>query len=402
MIEHVLKRRTTIAIVLGIVLVVAASIWLLREKPGARDASADASAARAKGETRNEVIYPPAFPYATTGALPAAGKETYDLCGFGRIDSMTMPAGLQQEADAAILRVVERLEPKGERERTLGILMRATIAGMSEAATIQGNDPMQCLQTPACSKRIEEAQRRVLAPAAEKLARIAATTRDPLSYAAALRTCQGFKTDASAPSCAGLRAEQLAQIDPDNVATWLEVASDAAARKDAAAVESALLRAARGKRFDPLALPFGELAAGIDLHYEPVRTLIVMQLAGAQFGQQPPPYGAAEAYCSKELATTPARREVCGELATQLAERGPDLLALTNGIVIAQRAGLPAERIGRYEGERKSLFTDMASSNAGTGFSCEWSAKLETWMNGVVRHGEAGYLRQLHARQAPR
>lgn len=396
-----LGRWRTIAIVLGVVLVVAASIWLLRAKPDTQQVATDA-AARASDKPRDQVIYPPPFPNTPTGALPATGKETYDLCGFGRVDSMNMPAGLAQEADAAILRVVERIEHKGDREQALGILMRTNIAILSEAALLHGNDPMQCLQTPACSKRLDEAHRRTLAPAAEKLARIAATTRDPLSYAAALRTCKAFRTDTSAASCAGLRAEQLAQLDPDNVATWLEVASDAAERKDAGAVEAALLRAARSKRFDPLALPFADLVAGIDVHYEPVRTLILMQLASAQFNQQLPPYSAAVSYCTKELAASPARREVCSELATQLVERGPDMLAITNGVVIGQRAEMPAERIGRYDGDRKTLGADLVSTNVGEGFSCEWSAKLEAWMNGVIKFGEAGHLRQLRAKQAPR
>jgi hypothetical protein len=399
---HALRRWKPAALVLAVVLAVVAAIWLLREKPGAHDAGAGAEAARATIEARNEVIYPPAFPYATTGALPATGKETYDLCGFGKIETMNMPAALQQEADAAILRVVERIERKGEREQALGVLMRATLASASEGAAIHGNDPLQCVQTPACAKRMDEAHRRVFAPAAEQLARIAATTRDPLSYAAALRACRAFRTDTSAASCAGIRAEQLAQIDPDNVATWLEVAADAAARRDAAAVESALQRAARSKRFDPLALPFGDLVAGIDVSYEPVRTLIVMQVANAQFNQEPPPYGAAASYCSKELAATPGRQDVCAALATQLAERGPDGLALANGVVIGQRTSLPAERIGRYEGDNKAFMADLASNNPGGGFSCEWSARLEAWMNGVIKHGEVGYMRQLRARQKPR
>jgi hypothetical protein len=321
------------------------------------------------------------------------------------VDGAQLPAGLEQEAEAAILRVVEQMErAKTDRERAIGVSVRASLAAQAAFAAATGGDMQKCSETPGCWDRANKAQQRAVAPSAENLARLAATTHDPQTYAAAFRACHAFRTDpAAAASCANLRAEQLAQLDPDNATSWFEVANEAANRKDDKAVESALLRAAQGKRVDSLLLPYLDLTKGIDIHYEPVRTLILMRLAGSYFAQPLPPYAVISTYCSKEMAGSPGRKDGCMALASLLAERGPDLLAVRLGAAIGERAGWPADRIAHYAEERKAIDAEMVRATPGVGsLDCDWSARLETWVAGVTNHGEAGYIRQRLAKRQAR
>ena len=396
-----MKRWRTIGIALTTVAVVAIVAWVLRAKL-AVDAWTGQVATGPLSDARGDVAYPPEFPHASIGAVAAPAQEQVELCGFGKVTAMQMPAGLQQEADATVMRLIEQFERKTGREQAMGLSLRAMLAVEQATAPITEGDPLKCMTTPACAKRVEQAEQRAAAPTAEQLARLATTNRDPYVYAAAVRACRPFVTGTSAPSCAGVRPEQLAQLDPDNGANWLLVASDAAERKDTAALESALLRTARSRRIDSLALPYGDLLASIDVHYEPVRTLVLMRLAGAFFGQSPAAYATAASYCPKEMQGVPGRRELCLELADVLAERAPDLLGVTNGVAIGARAGWPADKLARHEEQRKTLMAEMNRVAGAPGFSCEWAAGLETWMGGVFKHGEAGYLRQLTAKRLAR
>ena len=86
-----------------------------------------------------------------------------------------------------------------------------------------------------------------------------------------------------------------------------------------------------------------------------------------------------------------------------LTERDPSLIGLRIGVTIGEKLGWSEKQSAYFKAERKALDAEFlrASPHAPT-YSCEWSAQTEEWLQGVMKHGEAGYLRQRLAQQAGR
>jgi hypothetical protein len=81
----------------------------------------------------------------------------------------------------------------------------------------------------------------------DSLARMAVATRSPQTYALAMRACQGQRGEGA---CQMLSADQWVQLDSGNAMLWLQVATDAQVRGDAAAVAEALYRASQATSAD--------------------------------------------------------------------------------------------------------------------------------------------------------
>jgi hypothetical protein len=393
-----LNRWTGIAIAVGVVVV--AAIWLSRKQNGAETVQAEDDVRKRAATSQSEIAWPPAWPYPSPGVGIAPRDDEVDLCGYGRVSLTRLPADMDAEADAAILRAADALERSAdERLRGLSLAVRAEFAMQRAAARVTGPEPEKCLESSECMQRQWAERRRAGAPGIDALARMAAKTRDPQTYVSALRACQLLGPGTSATSCDGLHAAQWAELDPTNGAAWFEVAREADGRKDAAAVDAALLRASRSEMFDGRATPYGELLAHLDVRYEPVRTLALATLSAAYFGQSFPQFQTASNYCSKEKAADPARRDVCNDLARLLTERDTSLIGPSIGVLIGEKMGWPEDRVARLRAENKALNDEILALTRGDTLSCEWSARTEPWLLGAMKYGEAGVLRQMIAKR---
>jgi hypothetical protein len=253
-----------------------------------------------------------------------------------------------------------------------------------------------CFVTDACDEPTRQAQHAAGLPAAEALARMAAATADPQVYATAMRVC-GFIDREASGACMALRAEQWAQLDPDNAFAWLEVATAARRRGDSKANDAAMRRASAAKVVDWRATPYGEFLARVEASSRAVRALVLAQLDTAYAGEERyAQYVGVSRYCS-EARLDAARRPVCGGLADLLREQDPSLAGLQY-----------VETIGAASGARHWAPTDWAVLNAiarkerpkAERLSCRWAVQTARWLQGVSRHGETGYLRIL-ARDRP-
>jgi hypothetical protein len=396
-----LNRWTGIAIAVGVVVV--AAIWLSRRQHGAETAQVENDARKRAPASQSEAAWPPAWPYPSAEMAAAPRDDEIDLCGYGRVSLTRLPADMEAEADAAILRVADALERSADdRQRGLSLAVRAQLAMQNAAERVTGHEPEKCLESTECLQRQLAEERRAGAPAIDALARTASKTRDPQTYASALRACQSLGAASAATSCDGLSAAQWAVLDPTNGAAWFEVAREADNRKDTVAVEAALLRASRGRIFDGHATPYGELLAYLDVRYEPVRTLVLASLSATYFRQSFPQFQTVTNYCSKDKAADPARREICSALAHLLIERDTSLLGPSIGVLIGERLGWPEDWLALLRAENKALTDEILALSRGDTLSCEWSARIEPWLLGAMKYGEARFLRQVIAQKKAR
>jgi hypothetical protein len=82
----------------------------------------------------------------------------------------------------------------------------------------------------------------------ERLAQLAATTRDPRVYALAFRECRKGAEDDTAPACRLLTALQWARLDRGNALPWVYVLGDASVNGDVAERDEALFQIASSEQ----------------------------------------------------------------------------------------------------------------------------------------------------------
>jgi len=390
------KGKTIALMVAVAAAVVLAVLWL--PSTTRHEEEAAAAPAGAIASTRAEIAYPPAFPYGSIGPVSAPSADSVELCGYGPVDPQHIPAGLDAEVGAALLRAIEHLERSAsDRERVLALAGRVFLAADNAANLARGDDAPKCFETAGCVQRAREAARRAAVPATQTLARVGVTTRDPQTYAIAHRACQ-FVGQETIAECSNLRPEQWAQLDPDNAHAWLEVASAAQNRHDDDAIAKAMLRASQAKLINWRAIPYADLLAAVDARSDSIQALLVTKLSMAYFSQPIPQYQVIVTYCAKDKVVEPGRRVACDDLARLMTEHDPTLLGLGVGLGIAERLGWPQERMAELRAERKTLrdVSEIATPAADY-LSCKGLAESRQWLQGVTKYGETGYLRGLAA-----
>jgi hypothetical protein len=401
-------------IAFGVGVVATISIWLWLGAGGRDAALADDASKNAGPGAPNEVAYPPPYPSYPQEAV-AAGPQTkseFELCGYGPVDPEQLPAAVEAEADALILRVASELERgKDDRARALGLATHAWIAAHAADRRVRAEDPITCHETALCDERAAEAYSRAAQPSIDALVRLAGTTRDPNAYVTALRTCRTIVPDSPPTVCSALSLEQWAQVDPDNAFPWLLIARNANHRKDTAAFEDALRRASRARVFERRATQHGRILEDTDVRDEPVRALMVQKLALAESREDPADYYSNFTmfgqYCAKYAE--PGRLEMCSDLATVLTDRSSDLLGPEIGLVIIhnthwRRLTKPGEPVlsGTPPGYRSFTADARLARERAENLTCKASAQTEEWLRGMTKFGEVEYLRQRNANKETR
>ena len=398
-----MKRGAKSLLASGVAVVAAISVWVLFARPGASDLQDSATATTQADE--HQVAYPPALPYEPAISIDALATkapkekstdtEEVNLCGYGLVSEAQLPAELEQAAARAMFRVIEDLEAsKEERQRALGLSMHTMVAGLRASARASGWDAQNCFFTDVCDDDTRQAQHRAAAPAAEALARLAASTLDPQTYGSAMRACRFIDVRASA-DCSALSPEQWARLDPQNGFAWLEVAAAARKRRDFVANDEAMRQASRSTVIDWRATPYGEFLAKVDTPSEPTRTLVLSLLSTAYTSEERiAPYADLLHYCQRQVTNDELRRQVCNDLWQLLLEQDPGLAWSNSGPIMASDAlSAKAQSASAELGALRALAA--ATIPTAEPLSCNWAAQATQWLQGTSRYGERGYLSKL-------
>jgi hypothetical protein len=312
---------------------------------------------------------------AAAAALAASATippNEAEICGVGRVKADDSGAPLKLDAiQQAAQQARERLLPvlandADETARALGLFLQST-----------GSPKVADAAVPAS------------ASARDSLARMAVATRSPQTYALALRACQGQR---GAGTCQMLSAEQWVQLDPGNAMLWLQVATDAQVRGDAAAVAEALYRASNATSADLYlgsiaSMALAKLPTDVRL---PERGALAAELLAIQ-ANGVTPHLVASQYCSVTAVHDSNRQQVCASLAEVLARKGGTLTDAGLSATIGQRVGWPAERVAAARDEVSAMAQLQKQSvpAPNTAWSC---ASLVQMTNQIAQVGQGGEL----------
>lgn len=365
-----------------------------------RDADEKSAPSNPVEVSRQEVAYPPAILGAAAvirspnAATRPPGEREVDLCGLGPVPSDALPGSLETESDLLLLAAAAKLEQSNDdRVRALALLTRASIEAEAAQRNVYARDPVTCFGSAACDEEANAAFARAATPSIGALTRLAAATRQPETYVAAMRACRSIAAESAPAGCNELKYEQWARLDPDNAMPWLFVARAARQRNDAPAFDEALLRASHAKFFSRRPTLYGTVLAATEAREDPVRTLVLAKIADAQRREDPADYVSNftmfRTYCTK--ATDAAQRQVCADLLDVLARPESDRLAIEVNIVMDEHAPDLTRAMSRAYSR---LDPDGQSQPAPRlpRLSCDWSARTQAWLEGLARQGERAYI----------
>lgn len=282
--------------------------------------------------------------------------ETVELCGYGQIRPVRSiddyPPEVVKAADQAFSDIGTDLRARTlPRAQAVGLYLQM-VQAVREAGKQFERSERTC-EDAACIQRQTRAAAQAAAPAAQSLARLAASGQDPTIYALAIYGCRLNKDDA----CAQLSKSRWAQLAPDNAVPWLWLAAEASAKQDEAAMFSALQRAAHAKTSDY------EWGAILDAAEHPralelapaVRVVLLSTLIGIYSAFPAPDYFKLIEECAKNQPAAPARRQLCDDLATMMTERSASMLELGVGTKIGEWIGWPTDRLQRLRDEKDAI-----------------------------------------------
>lgn len=402
---------------LGGVLVLAAVLglaWLAFQRNDGRAPAVSPSLAEARAAAGHghEAFEPSADPVAfgsAVGMVPQAGASAVlvEDCGLGASGA----PGAQRSADevAAALQGLERSRERFQRALTSGSdeSLRAVGLAMRSAGGPRRLDTnLECEgnHCPAVPERVEStaaARERIAANAAPRdaLARLALTSTSAQVYGMAWQTCQAQGASDANSACGMLSAEQWARLDPANAVTWLELASAARTRGEAATLDEAMFQVSKARSLESswgraIDAALQRMPADVPA----VDALIIAgELHNLATSDGSRTHLALDAYCSADGMRDANRQQRCAEISDLLVgSRAQSLLDLTTGMKLGERAGWSHARLKSLADERAAVSEVLARQGPGTSApsTCEALRQRLDFMRGVVREGELPFARQ--------
>lgn len=225
----------------------------------------------------------------------------------------------------------------------------------------------------------------------DRLATLAAASRDPLVQAYALRACRGESAGSSA--CQALSPQNWARLETDNGAAWLAVAADP--RVEPAGQLEALQQAARASRYDTHAAALHALVqaaapAGIN---DFDRLTMARDVSGARadwLGTE-----ALRVHCSATAVDDTSRAQVCDRIAELLATHAQAVPDLLQAREIGLRLDWPEKKLDALRDEADALVAfERRSFESGEPLTCAALARHNAFFADVGRLGEVAALRQ--------
>ena len=323
--------------------------------------------------------------------------DMVELCGYGPTKPIRntgdYPSAVLEKAEQTFSVVASDLASQSAPQTRAVGLYANLVAAMRLAARSDEQPSADCTDA-GCAQRRWKIAKEAAAPHAEKLARLATASQDPVAYAFALFGC---RLNREYGACTQLSIERWAQLESDNAAPWLHLAGDAVERKDEAALRAALLKASRARTSDSRGsstLQMAEHPAARALAAAP-RLVYLSQLLGVYAALPTPPHLAVSRACSVEGLADPPRKKLCGDLATMMTERSTSLVELSLGTTIGERVGWPVERVRRLRDEKDAIFfIGQAGWVAEDVHSCRFLEQLEVRTKELSSMGEVPSARQ--------
>lgn len=379
------------AIVIAAVATIGVSLWIADER-GLWD-EAPAIAADTVGASAPAASAASSRPLSTVAAVassqtlprsPAEASATATelrVCGLGSVpigaDGPDLAARrLRAERTRPVMaRWLEALqasaEPRGKAAAlVLTPVLAAPPSAMPRAACGADAD---CAPSPSVTGVLAWAAQR------ERLAELAAASRDPGVLGMAMQACATGSPPAEGSACQRLAAEDWIAADPAHAEPWFRMAEQEQEQTEAELADEAFRRA--------LALPFGRLAEqsllGAALATQPadagVQEKLQMgeALATLRSGWREPGGSAVSAHCTSAQLKLPGRRELCQQLAEHLVLRGATLQDVASGRAVGRRLGWYPERM------------------AAAGKDLEAAARLATGFSGAEAHDCPAAQRQI-------
>lgn len=328
----------------------------------------------------------------------AAASDSRAICGIDGDPDLPRESGplaveIERQRSAAWPKLVAAVRARGgattEAEATA---LEALGAREHGARSIGTNTDLRCTSGSDCLAKHRALAQAVYAQApasSDHLIALATTSRDPWTVWLGLRECD---LRMQAPqACAGLTWRRLAMLDADNGAMWLALAAH-----DPAAVDEAVYRASRARRFDdygrrlsaaavaalPQGLPPGQrTAAWVALS----RDDMLAPIDGVAF---------ASKHCSEAAVRDANRAQLCEALARNLVEHGSSYLAAMIGHGIGARLGWPAAPREALHDEQRALAEVMRAEFEHGDLGCRAIEASTTWARELARDGERAAARR--------
>ena len=294
--------------------------------------------------------FPPAFNDPRDDLSQRA--DFVEVCGVGRV--RLQPSGdvdlpeITTAARQVVRQAAARLAASSnDYDRAVGLYaqsVKAAQQGLYDYAIARPG----CERDEQCMREAMTFAQEASAAATDQLARHAVGSRSPGIYALAFYGCpRTAEPPPASGACAQISSAQWAQIEPDNAAPWLYEAGLAARRKDAKALDEALLRASKAQALRlhheaPLRFTDHSILRTED----PATTAMAYQeLVGMVAALPAPDLQTAVQYCGASATMDGSRRLLCSDLAAVLAERSSALISMQIGVRIGERAGWSPERV---------------------------------------------------------
>lgn len=272
-----------------------------------------------------------AVPQAVCGFEAAAGVAGSD----GEVEAF-----LSRQRQAGLQRAIDAMQARGDAP---ALAMAYLLQVSRNREQVEQRTPVvECQPGADCDARrkglIDSAY--VQAPmASDRLLDLARGGNDPWVVQLGLLSCD---LQFNAPKgCSALSPRRLTQLDPDNAAAWLELAT-----REPAGQDEALFRASQASSYDSR---WGQLAARIDdalpTDLPPLQRLMLVEHAIGLMSA----YGLSGSttvnrYCSDTAVRDANRAQVCERIARTMVQRSPATLDVLVGHAIGARLGWPAEQ----------------------------------------------------------
>ncbi len=200
--------------------------------------------------------------------------------------------------------------------------------------------------------------------------------------------------NAVAGACADLRVERWAQLDPDNAAPWLELATEAQQRGDRAQAIDAIYHAglARGLNSGWGWLPAMLANALPEQTLDGGRMQLMLDVTGEQSMMMDlTGVSGVASYCNAPGLADANTHQQCERIAQLMMSRSTNASERLIGVGLAERLGLPA---GQMPVSRKEVsaalqaISDDFQAAMAQPQSCEGLRHINRWLADAARMGE--------------
>ncbi len=259
-----------------------------------------------------------------------------------------------------------------------------------EAKEIEGSGYKPCLAGSDCRRNEStEASQRMRAAATEPLVKLALAGSDPTIYAMAVYACGG--------SCASISYAGWTKIEPDNAAVWLMLAAEASTRKDIAARDAALQRAANAKAFDTRIPSLAAVFDGDAVKRQSPLGQVSIGIAMIGLNALPTitSTGALGTICLGREPLDEKRKSICNLLASKMLKTEESMVGRMMATGVGKKLGWDEARLQALRDEYAiAMGLSLDASFSEKPYSCDSLTKSSRWVQKSLSKGERALARE--------